>query len=418
MKVGTLDSLMALSDELVKVDVFVENVVKKTEKTLFDIMEKADAGSLGVEGFKSGEGFIESFEWKADRFNPGTSLKELSNAIYDDTQKCDEDLKAKLIKFNDTKALLAAIDRKESSSLALKPLSGLNPQDVMFNKEIEFPMFSTLLVVVPKQREKEFLDSYEKIDSMFAAEHAARLEELGSKKSSAKDVVEEVKEEEEKKEDKSVAHMTPEEQKLHELEVKHKEAEKRREVDRLQRKEQRDKVCNNVVPKSAKQLAEDEEYKLFRVFVLAKGVEQFKAACKDRRYIVRNPEISSQEDTKSDKEKRTTLVQEQSNQKTNLIKWCKTSYSELFVSWSHIKAIRVFVESVLRYGLPVNFVAAAVKPTPQYDKKLRQVLLSMYSNLGGSHLAAQEEEASDASGMGEYYPYVSINMEFVQQQSD
>ena len=29
--------------------------------------------------------------------------------------------------------------------------------------------------------------------------------------------------------------------------------------------------------------------------------------------------------------------------------------SESFMAWIHVKALRVFVESVLRYGLPVNF---------------------------------------------------------------
>ena len=49
------------------------------------------------------------------------------------------------------------------------------------------------------------------------------------------------------------------------------------------------------------------------------------------------------------------------DEQANLINWCKSSYSELFVSWVHIKAVRVFVESVLRFGLPVNFTAAFIK---------------------------------------------------------
>jgi hypothetical protein len=38
------------------------------------------------------------------------------------------------------------------------------------------------------------------------------------------------------------------------------------------------------------------------------------------------------------------------------------------------QAIRVFVESVLRYGLPVNFVAALIKPGRGADKKLHELL--------------------------------------------
>jgi hypothetical protein len=77
------------------------------------------------------------FEWKQDRFNPSMPLKDLVANIYevshfhsatdnffDITSFCvdlkqeavrtDEDLKAKLTKFSDTKASLAAIERKES----------------------------------------------------------------------------------------------------------------------------------------------------------------------------------------------------------------------------------------------------------------------------------------------------------------
>lgn len=32
--------------------------------------------------------------------------------------------------------------------------------------------------------------------------------------------------------------------------------------------------------------------------------------------------------------------------------WCVTSYGEAFSSWIHVCAVRLFVESILRYGLP------------------------------------------------------------------
>jgi hypothetical protein len=39
-----------------------------------------------------------------------------------------------------------------------------------------------------------------------------------------------------------------------------------------------------------------------------------------------------------------------------------------------VQAVRVFVESVLRYGLPVNFVCALVKPSRGSDKRLHELL--------------------------------------------
>ena len=45
-----------------------------------------------------------------------------------------------------------------------------------------------------------------------------------------------------------------------------------------------------------------------------------------------------------------------------LIRWLKVNFGETFVAWIHVKALRVFVESVLRYGLPVNFLAVVIQP--------------------------------------------------------
>ena len=41
--------------------------------------------------------------------------------------------------------------------------------------------------------------------------------------------------------------------------------------------------------------------------------------------------------------------------------WLKVNFAVAFTAWIHIKALRTFIESVLRYGLPVNFQAAIVK---------------------------------------------------------
>ena len=41
--------------------------------------------------------------------------------------------------------------------------------------------------------------------------------------------------------------------------------------------------------------------------------------------------------------------------------WLKINFAVAFSAWIHLKALRTFVESVLRYGLPVNFQAAVVR---------------------------------------------------------
>ena len=41
-----------------------------------------------------------------------------------------------------------------------------------------------------------------------------------------------------------------------------------------------------------------------------------------------------------------------------LIRWLKGNFSEAFVNWIHVKALRLFTESVLRYGLPATFMVS------------------------------------------------------------
>lgn len=51
-----------------------------------------------------------------------------------------------------------------------------------------------------------------------------------------------------------------------------------------------------------------------------------------------------------------------------------------------MKALRVFVESVLRYGLPVNFQAMLLHPNKKTAKRLRDVLNQLYGHLDSSAL--------------------------------
>lgn len=49
------------------------------------------------------------------------------------------------------------------------------------------------------------------------------------------------------------------------------------------------------------------------------------------------------------------------------------TWLQVFSSWIHITAVRLFVESILRYGLPPQFLAALMRPNPKTIPKLRKV---------------------------------------------
>jgi len=88
----------------------------------------------------------------------------------------------------------------------------------------------------------------------------------------------------------------------------------------------------------------------------------------------------------------------------------------VFSSWIHLKAIRLYVESALRYGLPVNFTAVLMEPGRGKEAKLRAELKTLYGKLAGGNvnLAAADNEP-DISGLttGEFYPYVYLPLSLV-----
>ena len=55
--------------------------------------------------------------------------------------------------------------------------------------------------------------------------------------------------------------------------------------------------------------------------------------------------------------------------------------SSFKVGLTFFQAIRVFVESVLRFGLPVNFQGMMVLPQKKTSRKLRDTLGQLYAHL-------------------------------------
>ncbi len=159
---------------------------------------------------------------------------------------------------------------------------------------------------------------------------------------------------------------------------------------------------------------EKEEFILYRVVVLREGAEAYKNLCRDKRFTVRPFKYDPEED-KFEREKKNELAKKRKTQWSYLLRWCTTTYAEVFSAWIHIKAIRLYVEAVLRYGLPVDFKSMLIEPVKSKDKQLRGVLRSLYGNLAGSNsnLTTQlDPNETDLSGLGaDFYPYVYLPLQ-------
>ncbi|KIY63679.1 ATPase, V1 complex, subunit C [Cylindrobasidium torrendii FP15055 ss-10] len=144
-----------------------------------------------------------------------------------------------------------------------------------------------------------------------------------------------------------------------------------------------ERLTTMVVPRSSKTLATDDDYFLNTVVIFRKVHDEYVQKCRERKFLVRDFTYSEDEIHKQREEMETTDVTEKELW-AELLQLSRTNFSEAFQLLVHIKVVRLFVESVLRYGLPANYTGLVVKPDTKSAKKLFELLQSQFSFLGSS----------------------------------
>ncbi|OWK63339.1 V-type proton ATPase subunit C 2 [Lonchura striata] len=366
LKVGTLDALVGLSDELGKLDSFAESVIKKIAQYIGEVMEdskdKVQENLLASGGrccesiagdyspnldLPSGTlpafmhlfvfsvdliSYLTRFEWDMAKYPIKQPLKNISEALAKQVTQIETDLKTRSAAYNNIKGNLQSLEKKTMGNLLTRTLADIvHKEDFVLNSEY----LITLLVVVPKSSYLQWQKTYESLSDM-------------------------------------------------------------------------------VVPRSTKMIAEDAEGGLFTVTLFRKVMDDFKAKARENRFMVREFYYDEKE-LKCEKEELMKLASDKKQQYGPLLRWLKVNFSEAFVAWIHVKALRVFVESVLRYGLPVNFQAMLLQPNKKSVKRLRDVLNMVFKHLDEVAAASIMDPGMDIPGLQlsnqEYYPYVYFKID-------
>lgn len=377
--VGTLDSLMSLSDELGKVDTSVEATVRKIERQYTDV-SGVNSEPLTI-GSAPAQRFLEGFQWDIAKYPNRNPLADIVGSILDDVQTVEDELKDWTMNLPEKNQQLAALNRKKSGNLSVAPLDEVLTAEVIETNRVEFldtEYLKTLVVIVPRSLQQEWERGHFTIGLDIAGYGGPRWD------------------------------MTPEK-------CGGASQEFGPGCDRHKR------TGSPVVPGSTKKVLQEGEHLLYTVVVL-KGqyeagymedgvfqqgnfvdfVEPFKAAAREQRFIVRDftfdPEATT--DVKGQAE----LLEAQVQTNTaGLVRWCRTHFGEAVNAWIHIKVIRAFVESVLRYGLPPNFVLVALKVNRGKEKQLGQALDRMLGVDAAAMVPDEGEEGED------YHPYVRFD---------
>ncbi|CRK40996.1 hypothetical protein BN1708_008401, partial [Verticillium longisporum] len=138
-----------------------------------------------------------------------------------------------------------------------------------------------------------------------------------------------------------------------------------------------------VVPRSAVEVAQDDEFVLFAVTTFKKTSTEFLQKCREQKWTPR--QYKYVEGGKEEEQRELDRVaREEKKVWGEALRMGRTGWSESVMIWLHVLSLRVFVEAVLRYGLPLDYVSALVKTTSKLSPKVRAALDSNYSYLGGN----------------------------------
>jgi len=340
LKVGTLDQLVGLSDDLGKLDNYVDQVTHKVANYLGEVLE--DNRDKLHENLTANNAdlpsYITRFQWDMAKYPIKQSLRNIADIISKQVGQIDADLKTKSTAYNNLKSNLQNMEKKQTGSLLTRNLADLVKKEHFI---LDSEYLTTLLVVVPKPMFNDWNHIYEKLTDM-------------------------------------------------------------------------------IVPRSSQLVSQDNDYGLFTVTLFKKVVDEFKHHAREKKFVVREFTYN-EEELAAGKNEITKLVTDKKKQFGPLVRWLKVNFSECFCAWIHIKALRVFVESVLRYGLPVNFQAMLLHPNKKNTKKLRDVLQQLYGHLDSSAQQGgqAQHDSVDIPGLGfgqsDYYPYVyyKINIDMI-----
>ncbi|XP_034531166.1 V-type proton ATPase subunit C 1-B [Notolabrus celidotus] len=328
LKVGILDSLLSVSDDLSKLDTLTESVIKKTHQCMREVMEQSDDKVLenalanGVDLMS----YVTKFQWDKAKYPTALPLSTLADIINKEVSQMETELKSRAVAYNSVKMSLQSFEHKINGSLHTCSLSDIVRREDLVVSEY----LTTLLVLVSRGSYLQWERTYESLSQF-------------------------------------------------------------------------------VVPRSSRKLYEDGEGGIFSVTLFKRAVCEFKAKAQESKFSVREYSFDLEEKKQQEMKK---LCVHKREQYGIFVRWLKVNFSEVFVAWIHLKALRVFVESVLRYGLPLNYQALLLQTDRKRSKKLRDELSELFMHLDPTATADKTELSFDIPGLcqQEYSSVICFNI--------
>lgn len=90
-----------------------------------------------------------------------------------------------------------------------------------------------------------------------------------------------------------------------------------------------------------------------------------------------------------------------------LLKECRAFFGELFQALIHLKIMRVFIDGVLRFGIPPKFFMCIMRAEKDKDGKIMNALSNYFAE---EHLKDMYGEKTDNQDE-DFFPYIASKLE-------
>ena len=102
-------------------------------------------------------------------------------------------------------------------------------------------------------------------------------------------------------------------------------------------------------------------------------------------------------------DKRKTLELNFQNKLCRIHSLCKMHFQDLLKGLIHLKVMRVFMEGVLRFGIPPKFFICMVKPDKGREKKIWEGFTKEFAEEHLKDMYGEKQDAQDE----DFFPYIS-----------
>ncbi|KAJ1610130.1 putative vacuolar ATP synthase subunit C [Cryptosporidium canis] len=365
LKFGAFDDLVRLVDDLAKHDTGVEVVLRRVERLGLELDPTMELRIIWQRSSYTVQQYLKNFSWDHAKFPKERSMKENLSALLQSVSKLDLDLRTKSAQFNEVKTSVqnslgkaGAAGVSNSAGSVENGSAGSNGGVTVVPGTLNTKDLTD--VITPDCIESGDIVDTEHILTVFVVVPKGGRESF------------------------------------------------------LSSYESFDKY---VVPKSAKfipRITDKDGSEIARVLLFKSSVDNFKTNCKNNKFVVRDDFKYSKEKFDHLMSSRQKLLQEKDKQEKYLKRMCFAGFSDIFISWMHVKAMRCFVEAVLRYGVPPQFASfmISLEPNQSKMKKVQNSVEKVFTEMGrvGATFKSSEKDVDD-----EYTSYVFLQFSPYQQ---